>query len=190
MPARTVEQPFEELFRTHHQAVLRFARRRLGDDTAAWDVVSETFLAAWRSRDRRPPTAQEVLPWLYGIAGNAVRNQRRAGARESRLVARMSAAGAGPASSAVTEDIAEESGRRDGALAAFGQLGEDDRELLRLVAWEGLDLTGLAAALFITPSTAKVRLHRARRRLQAALRGVVEPEIPAVPAPRPIEGRF
>ncbi len=191
MPASSSGPSFEGLFRAHHQAVLRFAQRRLDSDTAAWDVVSETFLAAWRSWQRQPATATEVRAWLYGIAGNAVRNQRRAGVREARLAARLSVAVPSPAAvPGVAEDIADEAGRRDGALRALALLTEDDRELLRLVAWEGLDLAGLAAALAVSQATAKVRLHRARQRLQAVLRGVDDLARPVAPAPLPLEGRF
>ncbi|WP_232304182.1 sigma factor [Pseudofrankia sp. DC12] len=47
---------------------MRFAQRRLGSDEAAWDVVSETFLAAWRHWQRRPAASEEARAWLYGIA--------------------------------------------------------------------------------------------------------------------------
>ncbi|ADP79538.1 FxSxx-COOH system tetratricopeptide repeat protein [Pseudofrankia inefficax] len=79
---------FEALFGEHRGAVLRFAQRRLGSD-AAWDVVSETFLAAWRHWQGSPATSEETRAWLFGIAGNFVRNQRRAGIRRLRLEVRM-----------------------------------------------------------------------------------------------------
>ncbi|WP_237706816.1 RNA polymerase sigma factor [Kribbella flavida] len=50
--------------------------------------------------------------------------------------------------------------------AAFEQLSDTDRELLSLVAWEGLDTTQLAATLGCSRNAAGVRLHRARRRLE------------------------
>ncbi|MCK9904752.1 hypothetical protein MXD63_32525 [Frankia sp. Cpl3] len=68
----------------------RFAQRRLSDDAAAWDVVSETFLMVWRSRESRPMDSSETLPWLYAIAGNAVRNRHRSDVRLRRLTARLS----------------------------------------------------------------------------------------------------
>ena len=47
--------------------------------------------------------------------------------------------------------------------AAFSHLREDERELLLLVAWEGLDATALAAVLRCSRNAARIRLHRARR---------------------------
>ncbi|MFC7639680.1 sigma factor [Streptosporangium lutulentum] len=44
----------------------------LGDDTAD-DVVSETFLAAFRQRRDYDTARPEALPWLYGFATNFIR---------------------------------------------------------------------------------------------------------------------
>ena len=56
-------------------------------------------------------------------------------------------------------------------LAALARLGPRDREALLLAAWEGLQGAELAAALGCSAAAAKVRLHRARRRLAAELDG-------------------
>ncbi len=171
VPPGSAVQSFEALFQAHHLAVLRYARRRLGEDDAAWDVVSETFLVVWRSWEKRPSKASEALPWLYAIAGNAVRNRRRSQVRAARLTARLARTG-----SAVTAEqtgavdaVADEAVRRDQARRALERVSDDDREVLLLAVWEGLDVAGLATALSVSPAAAKVRLHRARRRLQALI---------------------
>lgn len=66
--------------------------------------------------------------------------------------------------------------------AAFARLGEADREVLALEAWEGLRGDGIAAVLGCTPGAARVRLHRARRRLAAAL-SAADLDRPAPAAP-------
>src|SRR5258708_39560996 len=81
---------FAEAFDRGAPMVLRFALRRLGNEDWAWDVVSDTFMVAWRRWDTRPD-AEVLLPWLYAIARYAVRNQLRASGRRSRLTARLSA---------------------------------------------------------------------------------------------------
>ncbi|WP_375502845.1 RNA polymerase sigma factor [uncultured Jatrophihabitans sp.] len=80
-PARD-EVWFEQLYRTHHGAVLAYARRRVAD---ADDVVAEVFSAAWRSRDRVP---EPPLPWLYRTAANHVLHAHRARGRRDRLSVR------------------------------------------------------------------------------------------------------
>ena len=54
---------------------------------------------------------------------------------------------------------------------ALRRLGEDDRELLRLTAWEGLSGKELAVALGLSEQAARKRLSRARSRLAAELQG-------------------
>ena len=59
---------------------------------------------------------------------------------------------------------------------ALGQLSAEDRELVTLIAWEGLTPAQAAAALGVPPGTARVRLHRARTRLRAALSSTTDVE--------------
>ncbi|SNQ49629.1 putative RNA polymerase ECF-subfamily sigma factor [Frankia canadensis] len=188
MPPGSAVKSFEAMFQNHHLAVLRFARRRLGEDDAAWDVVSETFLVVWRSWEKRPAEAAEALPWLYAIAGNVVRNRRRSQVRTTRLTARLAMTGsAATADPAGTVDaVADEAVRRDQARRVLERLSDDDREVLMLAVWEGLDAAGLATALSVSPAAAKVRLHRARRRLQAL---VEESRATQIPLSSPALGR-
>jgi RNA polymerase sigma-70 factor, ECF subfamily len=156
---------FSAAFDAHAQQVLRFSRRRLEDQDAAWDVVTETFTTAWRHWSQRPGPP-ELLPWLYAIAGNAVRDQRRSAGRQSRLAARLSAAGReNPGPDPADGVVAGQS-----VAAALARLPERDQEVLRLVAWEGLaDAQALGLVLGLSPAAVRVRLHRARRRLRRLL---------------------
>lgn len=162
---------FSAAFDAHAEQVLRFARRRLADQDVAWDVVTETFTTAWRHWPDRPEPAA-LLPWLYAIAGNAVRDQRRSAGRQSRLAARLSAAvRADPGSDPADGVVLGQS-----VATALDQLPERDQEMLRLVAWEGLtDARSLGLVLGISPSAVRVRLHRARRRLRRLLDEPGEP---------------
>jgi DNA-directed RNA polymerase specialized sigma24 family protein len=55
--------------------------------------------------------------------------------------------------------------------AALGSLAEDDREILTLTAWEGLTPREIAAVMGISANVVRVRLHRARRRVEQRLSG-------------------
>jgi RNA polymerase sigma-70 factor (ECF subfamily) len=149
---------FERLYRAHASSVRAYARRRLTSDELADDVVSDVFLVVWRRLDEVPP---QPRPWLYGIARRALANRRRGEARTVALrerITRERRDGAG--------DLAGADGR---VLRALARLSETDRELLMLVAWEGLEPSELAQALGARSGTIAVRLHRARRRLTDAL---------------------
>src|SRR5439155_83532 len=66
-------------------AVFAYARRRATKDEAD-DVVSETFLVAWRRFDELPA---EPLPWLIGTARKVLANRRRSDDRRDALVVRL-----------------------------------------------------------------------------------------------------
>jgi RNA polymerase sigma-70 factor (ECF subfamily) len=150
---------FDDVYAAHRDAVWRYFRRRSAADHE--DLTTEVFLVAWRRRDEMP---DEPLPWLYGVARKVLANHRRADGRRDALAARAAAHAASAA-----PDLAEAVGVRTDLARALAELPERDRELILLVAWEGLTLAEAAAALGCRRGAAAVRLHRARRRLHAAL---------------------
>ncbi|WP_189329790.1 RNA polymerase sigma factor [Actinoplanes ianthinogenes] len=165
MPAP--EEHFTRLWRDHAPAVLRYARRRV-DDEQADEVVAETFVVAWR-RLAEIPAAE--LPWLFGVARRVSANIRRSDQRRHALHDRMAEQ---------ARLLAQAEPRRaTPVLAALAVLPDDDRELLMLLAWDGLTRHEAAVALGCSRGTLAVRLHRARRRLKAAMT-LADPEPPTV----------
>jgi RNA polymerase sigma-70 factor (ECF subfamily) len=167
-PAGSADERFEDAYRSSGTAVLGYALRRSLSREDALDVVAETFATAWRRRTDMPADPLEVRPWLFGIArrclANAARGARRSGRLGERLAASLTDA-ALPDPSTLHEHRAEARRVRE----ALDELSADDRELVTLVAWEGLTPSEAAAALGLAPGTARVRLHRARTRLRAVL---------------------
>ena len=153
MPA---DKDFEALYARHAGAVRGYAMRRCDPETAD-DVVADVFLIAWRRRDELP---EDALPWLLGTARRVLANHARGQSRRVRLRDRLAAQ---PVTAAAPAHV---SGRLQAALAG---LSERDRELLMLMAWEGLELRQAAEVLGVRPNTLAVRFHRARRRLSDAL---------------------
>src|SRR5439155_17083438 len=80
---------FEQLFDRHANDIFRFCVRRTGDRSAAEDLMSTTFLNAWRRRAEMQPTPNGPVPWLYGIAANLVRRHLRGVDRRQAAIARM-----------------------------------------------------------------------------------------------------
>jgi DNA-directed RNA polymerase specialized sigma24 family protein len=74
---------FAELFDRHYPAVLRYLRRRIGPDLAD-DLAAETFTLAFRRRRQYRAEHPDAAAWLYGIAGNLVRQHARAEVRRLR----------------------------------------------------------------------------------------------------------
>jgi RNA polymerase sigma-70 factor, ECF subfamily len=151
---------FERLMAQVYEPLQRFLLRRT-DPATADDVLGDVLLVLWRRLDDVP--ADAALPWAYGVARGCLANARRAAARQERLVLRMAAE-----PTVETDD--------DGRLAtALDALPDDDREVLRLWAWEQLPPREIATALGISANAAAIRLHRAKKRLRGLLTGGKEP---------------
>jgi RNA polymerase sigma factor (sigma-70 family) len=151
---------FEVLYVENYHRVLGYALRRVGFDDAT-DVVAETFLVAWRRLDELP-TGEPARLWLYGTARRVISNQRRAGRRRERLGERLQS----EAGRTVAEAGIEVG---DCAGAAFASLKVQEREVLALLAWEGLDAGEIAHVLGCSRNAARIRIHRARRRFAREL---------------------
>jgi RNA polymerase sigma-70 factor (ECF subfamily) len=153
---------FELLYRQHFRAVLRYTLARVEPESAK-DATAETFLIAWR---RLPDVPDNPAPWLFGVARKVIAGQLRSRSRREALRERLAAA---DADQDVLSEIGEDVAERAVVRTAFGGLSENDREALMLVAWDGLSAKDAADVLGVTRFAFGVRLHRARRRLAAAL---------------------
>ena len=161
---------FEDLFRRTRIDLLRYLTRRARSPEEAADLLAETYLVAWR-RLEAIPAGDEARLWLFGVA----RNLLKKGASRSRtaelLVDRLAVElrAAQQVGEAATED------RTHVVRSALAQLGEVDREILMLTAWEGLAPGQIAGVVGMSANRVRVRLHRARARLKRELRPVKPP---------------
>lgn len=152
---------FNALWKAYAGRVLAYAIRHVGPDDAQ-EIVSETFLVAWR---RLVDVPGQPLPWLLVVARNTAANHRRSIYRgtivHSELARLQRAAG-----EAVGADVTAT--ERALALSRLAALSSTEREALLLVSWDGLKPAQAAQVAGCSVATFQVRLHRARRRLQHA----------------------
>lgn len=148
--------------------VRSYLRRRCAPDDVE-EVLADVALVCWRRLDDVPP-GEAALPWAYAVARRCLANHRRGGERRLRLVERVRG------SAAVERPVADWPGAEPDdppevvALhAALARLGEVDREVVALWAWEGLAPREVAAVTGLTPNAVSVRLSRVRARLAAEL---------------------
>lgn len=155
---------FEHVYAANYQPVLAYALRRTQTRDDAADVVAETFLTAWRRLDDAP-TGPVVRLWLFGIARLVLANHLRGQRRYERLGERLQATAVH-----IDSDVPVGDDERRPAIAnAFGRLRADDRDILALVAVEGLSPGEIAQVLGCSGVTVRVRLHRARARFARLL---------------------
>ncbi|GAB2937279.1 RNA polymerase sigma factor [Nonomuraea fastidiosa] len=157
---------FADLFDRHAPALRRYVARRLGPSLAD-DVVSDTFLAAFRRRHRYDSSQPDARPWLYGIAARLIKRHRRVELRFYRALVRTGV-------DEVIEPYADHvdarvAAQQAGLARALAELSPGDREVLLLVAWADMTYEDVARALDIPIGTVRSRLHRARARTRQAL---------------------
>lgn len=173
MPDPEVE--FTAMYQATYPDVLRFVRRRVGEDVAA-DIVADVFTVAWRRWSSAPA---EIRPWLFAIAHRVMSQDRRTRGRRAALQLRASA-------DLTTQRPSVQADAVDTSLdlrRAWARLGAKDREAIALVAWDGLTGREAAHVLGCTRTTFSVRLSRARRRLRAALDDEPSLDPPSEPLP-------
>lgn len=149
----------EALWREQADGLFAFLAYRLGDRTAAEDVLSATFERALRARRR--PRAGEEKPWLYAIALNLVRDDARRRGAEERALARRTH-GEAP-------DEAERVAARDLVDRGLAGLAEEEREAVALRFGAELTVPEIAELLELPLSTVEGRVYRALRKLRAEL---------------------
>lgn len=161
---------FEELVRRHHAAVIRLVRGALPHSLDAEDAAQDAFLAAYRASGSFRGDAS-VRTWILTIARHVAYHHRLKSARRSEEaldpleLAQLAGWGApSPESAAMRAES------RDALLQALHTLSAEEREVLILRDLEDLSGEQTAAALELSVSAMKSRLHRARLRLAAAVR--------------------
>jgi RNA polymerase sigma factor (sigma-70 family) len=156
---------FGLLFRRHAKAIYNFCFRSVGEWAAADDLLSLTFLEAWRRRDKELEE-QNVLPWLYGIATNVIRNRRRSERRFAAALHRLPKPEAEPDFADTSQERVDDERRMQRALALLRQLSQREQEVFVLCAWMELPYEDAALALDLPIGTVRSRLSRARTRLR------------------------
>jgi len=153
----TREERFKRLHACHFEAIRRYAFRR--SPALADDILSETFLVAWRRIDDVP---EDERPWLFGVARHVRLNLQRSSLRQQAVAERLTGQ--------ITSSVSAEPDRSGDAVShALSVLSERDREILLLQAWEGLNRREIAAVLDCSVANVSVRVHRARKRFTDVL---------------------
>jgi RNA polymerase sigma factor (sigma-70 family) len=190
--ARRDARRFDVLFREHAASIYRYCLHRTGDWALAEDLCSAVFFEAWRRRQEVDLETRAARPWLYGVAVNVLRNQRRSVRRREAAIRRLPL----PVPSFdMPDDVVERldaSARGRLAHALLEQLPAGERDVIALCVEQNLTYRAAAKTLGLPVGTVRSRLSRARARLSAlALERQAPPECGAAArlSPRRTEER-
>lgn len=160
----------EAFYREHVEAVQRFVARRVDGPEDAADLTAEVFLAAMQASRHYRGDAAVPLAWLYGIARRVVASHHRSTLRALRALQHIDARELldDDSTDRILARIDSQRTARE-AYRSFAALPERQRAVVELVAVDGLSLAEAAVALGISAGNARVRYHRARRRIAHSL---------------------
>lgn len=158
-------QSFDNMYAANVRPVLAYCLRRT-DAAAAHDAAAEVFAVAWRRHDEMP-TGSEALPWLFGVAANVLRNQRRSSRRAGNLLGKLGSHRQTLEGS--PEDQVVRRSDYDEVHQAIDSLRPAYREIVKLVDWDELPREAIAQMLSISRAAVDQRVHRAYRQLERKL---------------------
>jgi len=163
-------EAFSKIYAAERESLYGFLVRLCRDRQLAADLFQNTWLKLARNaRSLREDT--DVRAWLFTVARNEFRSHRRAQMLD---LSRFLAVDAERASFSETAVSSEPEPMLEALDAALGKLGDADRELLLLVAVDGLELRQAAGVLGISYEALRQRLARARQRLTERIAEVNE----------------
>ena len=156
---------FGLLFDRHARLIYNYCFRLVGNRATAQDLLSMVFLEAWRRRDKELPP-DKVLPWLYGIATNVVRHQRRSDRRFAAALSRLPIDETEPDFAADSAERLDYERQAQQALALLRMLPRREQDAFVLCVGMELSYEDSALALDLPVGTVRSRLSRARARLR------------------------
>lgn len=150
---------FGALYERHARAVYRFALALTGRVEEAEDLTAEAFLRVWQAGSR--VEALTVRAYLVTIVRNLHRGEWRRASRRARMPESLASPQFDPAVRLELERV----------LDALSRLPPLDREVLVLRAEGELSYEDIAASTGLTAEAARLRAHRARKRLMEVICG-------------------
>jgi RNA polymerase sigma-70 factor (ECF subfamily) len=159
------EESMRDLYRTYGPELYGFAVSALGDRGQAEDLVQEVFTRVWRKAETYDAGRASFRTWLYGIARNAIIDQKRRAAVRPAL----------PAHEVDTDEQGGVDASLEHALlrwqvaAALERLTPEHRQVIRLAHFQGLTLREIAERTGLPLGTVKSRTSYALRGLRLAL---------------------
>ena len=164
-----IEPTREVAWGDHYARILRYVRSVVRDSDEAADLTQATFLRAYRARDSlRDPDA--ALPWLYSVATHVCLDRLRQRTRQARARSDVDPEAVSPPDPAPSAGLLAEQADMSTCVEAYvSELSDGYRAVLLMHDVKGLSAREIGELLGDSTGSVKIRLHRARKQLRAAL---------------------
>ncbi|WP_407665128.1 RNA polymerase sigma factor [Microcella humidisoli] len=152
----------DQLVRRESADLLAYFARRVEQPADAADLLSDTLVVIWRRSGDVPRDPHDARLWSFGIARKVLSGHWRSRRRRADAVVKLG--------EELTTVLSESD--QDSLLdvrSAVARLSELDREIVRLVYWEGFTLEETSRLLAMSSATVRSRHHRAKAKLAAEL---------------------
>ncbi|GBE24725.1 ECF RNA polymerase sigma factor SigL [bacterium BMS3Bbin02] len=165
--SRTDPAAFRVLYDRWARKMLNYFYRRTFDPHVSADLVAETFAIAWEKRHRFRDVGRPAGAWFYGIASKELSRYRRRRRVELTAVDRLGLSVPSLADDDILriEEMVDAAAYREHLKGALEKLSNRERDSVRLRVVEGRPFSEVAEALGCSEGAARVRVHRALRRL-------------------------
>jgi RNA polymerase sigma-70 factor, ECF subfamily len=155
-------QELRRLQEAHGPALLAYFARRVDPPEDAAVLFNDLLLVVWRRAASAPSDPEDIRMWMFGIARKLVLGHHRSRRRRSAVAERLrEELAVRPAQSASDEALV--------VREAIEALPSVQRELVRLIHWDGFTIAEAAHITGVGASTARSRYQLARRRLAQQL---------------------
>ncbi|PPF23598.1 MULTISPECIES: RNA polymerase sigma factor [unclassified Rathayibacter] len=152
----------EAVYLANASDLLSYFERRVSPVADAADLLSDTYLVAWRKVDSIPTDPEQARMWLFGVARRTLANAQRGNARRSDLAMKL-------AGTLRAMPLEEPTAEHLDVRRALDAIAPDQAELIKLVLWDGFTVIDAGRILGLSASTARGRYQRARTALRELL---------------------
>lgn len=169
------DEAFRGLFRRYSPSAMALARRVVGQQFLAEEIVQEAFLALWRNPDGYDEERGSVKAWLMGMVHHRAVDLVRREESHRRRAEETPPDGAVVVPEDPAQQVVEEVGlpeERKAVRAALEDLPPEQREIIELMYFDGLSQTRIAERLSLPLGTVKSRTLLGMRKLRVALAGM------------------
>ena len=147
----------------HGPELYRFCRGLLGDSGLAEDAVQESFVRAWRARERFEPATGSLRTWLFSIARNVVIDMHR------KRAVRPAVSGELHDDMSAVHDHADQVVLGIQVQQGLATLSADQRQAVTEIALRGRTSADLATELGASDSTVRSRLYYGLKAMRAGI---------------------